>query len=230
MYQFAPCSHVRVLSLVPTYAAGVPESGKRYPHEHEERRGCNGGENDFFWDLFFSEQRRCRDDDAVGVPQPTLYFIRFHHTSLGSCWVFWGEKASSRLRIISIWKYNWAWDQDWNKEEREACYQTPWDNIHKEEKHGHEYTVLGYENRMVASDLQIINLIANLCCRLYSMNSLHPLSTPHCGSNYPAKVLSVIKTASCMIIYQRLLRRGGELWHLLARSPPQTRRQLRPQE
>ena len=80
-----------------------------------------------------------------------------------------------------------------------------------------------YENRMVASDLQIINLIANLCCRLYPMNSLHPLSTPHCGSNYPAKVLSVIKTASCMIIYQRLLRRAGELWHLLARSPPQTR-------
>ena len=40
------------------------------------------------------------------------------------------------------------------------------------------------------------------------MNSLHPLSTPHCGSNYSAKVLSVIKTASCMIIYQRLRRRA----------------------
>ena len=79
-------------------------------------------------------------------------------------------------------------------------------------------TELEYENRMVASDLQIINLIANLCCRLCPMNSLHPLSTPHCGSNYPAKVLSVIKTASCMIIYQRLRRRAGELWHLLARS------------
>ena len=65
-----------------------------------------------------------------------------------------------------------------------------------------------YENRMVASDLQIINLIANLCCRLCPMNSLHPLSTPHCGSNYPAKVLPVIKTASCMIIYQRLRRRA----------------------
>ena len=44
--------HRAFMYAFPPYAAGVPESGKRYPHEHEERRGCNGGDDDFFFEIY----------------------------------------------------------------------------------------------------------------------------------------------------------------------------------